>query len=1371
MNRKYILLFVLLFVCATPETTIFAQVKFVPSPRLSNLRIRDIRQDSSGYLWIATAQGLNRYNGYEYALLLKDENAPQATLPSNNILRILPDRSGDLWIATSRGLCRYDPRADRIIPYPLDEKNEYHITDLASTPKGTIWMSTFRYGVYRIDAREGKPVRLDVPDDEAPQTAQAILPEGEETLWIGYSNPSALCRYATTKNQSDFFPLPNYIEINCLARFGDTQVWIGTDQGIIAYDTRTRKQTALPASLRNRPKLSGAKIYGIALNDKKEYTITSSCGAYKYTPKTDRLIRLSSEFAENSESNDITCTLEDRQGNLWFGSYAQGIHKTKKTDGTFLHRKDFLAPLDGKSITACCEDRKFGRLWFGSQYNGLYSIKKDGTVRHFDVSHHADFGTTDGNFIRTLFCDEAGQIWIGAGRHLIIGRLDAEGFREIATFRNFGRILTVAPDGEGNIWIGGSSGLYCFPEGATFPTQAAGNTSVTAIAAYGKNRIAYSAYEQDILIMDNRNFEPERLFAGGKPDSPAMNACSDIYRARNGELWAGSHSQGLLRYDPPTGKTVRYTRQNGLPSNDVLAVSESADGQLWITTSAGLSKLDTRSGRISNFNESDGLRNTQFYDRTLLYASDGYMYIGGNSGVDCIRPDSVKPDSYCPPVILEDLKVQNRSVVPGAKGSPVSESIAFTDEMILSHRQNSFSIDYAGIDYNHSGKLRYAYRLEGFDKDWIEAGSHRRASYSNLSPGRYRFRLKVQNGDGIWSPETSIDIRIKASPWLTGWAYVLYILTALSLTVLITKLYFSTKFNKKSLELSETQRLHEQRIARQKIDFYDNISHELRTPLTLINGNIDLLLQQHKAENGEKKLLSAIAYNTNRLLKLIDQLLDFSKMENDALALRVAPTEIVPLVRNIGDSFRFNTKNKRIFYKLHTEHEHLRMYADEDMLEKIVTNLISNAVKYTPDHGSIRVEIRTATAGEVQRKYDAPVAPEMRYMEFEITNTSEPIAPEQLTRIFERFARLDASDKTGRKNGTGIGLHYTKSLIQKHRGYIRAVWDEASGLTMSFVVPVGAEAYRTEEICDPSPVRAAEGIVPPPDDELPVMREPGGKKAHTLLIVEDDAQIHSLLHDILHKDYDLLHAYDGEEGLKICREQMPDLIISDIRMPGTDGYELCSTVKNTPRLSHIPVILLTAKTRIEEQIEGYDCGADAYINKPFRIKHLQSVIRSQIGNLDRRKTRLAPGETAAETAAPEIPGGKPMPASLSDIDLRFLEKLHSFIDKSIENPDININVIAVELGFSRTSFYRKMKSLTGMAPNDYVRNFKMKKAAKLILEGNLSIAEISDQTGFGTQSHFSTAFKKYFGVSPKDYKDKHRKGPARPTAESDAKTR
>ena len=1367
MNRKYILLFALLFVCAKPETTIQAQVKFVPSPRLSSLQIRDIRQDRSGYLWIATAQGLNRYNGYEYALLSKDENTSQTILPSNNILRIIPDDEDNLWIATSRGLCRYDLKADKITTYPIEDKSEYHITDLVEDPQGTIWMSTFRYGVYRIDSPESSPIRLDIPDD-APQTAQALLQEDTTALWIGYSNPSALCRYDRRKNEFDFYRLPNYIEINCLAKFGHSQMWIGTDQGILAYDTHNRRLTTLPASLGNNPKLSGAKIYSIILNNKGEYTITSTCGAYKYSPKTNRLTRLSSEFEENSENNDITCTLEDMQGNLWFGSFAQGIYKTKKTDGSFLHRKDLLAPLDGKSITACCEDRKFGRLWFGSQYSGLYSIGKNGSVRHFDASHHPAFGTTDGNFIRTLFCDEAGQIWIGAGRHLIIGRLDANGFREIATFKNFGRILTVAPDGEGNIWIGGSSGLYCFPAGATFPTQVAGNTSVTAISAYGKNKIAYSAYEQDIFIVDNRDFEPKRLFADGN-DSLAMNACSDIYRSRNGELWAGSHSQGLLRYDPASKKAVRYTRQNGLPSNDVLALSESGDGQLWITTSAGLSKLDTRSGRISNFNESDGLRNTQFYDKTLLFASDGYIYIGGNSGVDCIRPDSVKLDSYCPSIIFEDLKVQNKSVVPGAKDSPVKQSIAFSDEMVLSHRQNSFSIDYAGIDYNHSGKLRYAYRLDGFDKDWIEAGSHRRASYSNLSPGRYRFRLKVQNGDGIWSPETTIDIRVKASPWLTGWAYALYILTALSLTVLITKLYFSTKFNKKSLEISEKQRLHEQKIARQKIDFYDNISHELRTPLTLINGNIDLLLQQHKAENGEKKLFSTISYNTNRLLKLIDQLLDFSKMENDALSLRVSPTEIVPLVRNIGDSFRFNIRNRGILYKLHTEREHLQAYADEDMIEKIVTNLISNAVKYTPDHGSIRVEIHTTTAEEVQRKYDAPTPFAGQYMELEIANTSDPIGPEQLARIFDRFARLEPTDKKGRMNGTGIGLHYTKALIQKHRGFIRATWDETSGLTMSFVVPMEAGAYRPEEICAPSPVKASDGIVLPPDDELPVMREPTGKKAHTLLIVEDDPQIHSLLHDILHKDYDLLHAYDGEEGLKICREQMPDLIVSDIRMPGTDGYELCATVKNTPRLNHIAVILLTAKTRIEEQIEGYDCGADAYINKPFRLKHLQSVIRSQIGNIDRRKARLAPSPDTPADTIQEVPGGKPMPASLSDIDQRFLEKLHSFIDKSIENPDININVIAVELGFSRTSFYRKMKSLTGMAPNDYVRNFKMKKAAKLILEGNLSIAEISDQTGFGTQSHFSTAFKKYFGVSPKDYKDKHRKTAGKPVAGQETK--
>lgn len=357
--------------------------------------------------------------------------------------------------------------------------------------------------------------------------------------------------------------------------------------------------------------------------------------------------------------------------------------------------------------------------------------------------------------------------------------------------------------------------------------------------------------------------------------------------------------------------------------------------------------------------------------------------------------------------------------------------------------------------------------------------------------------------------------------------------------------------------------------------------------------------------------------------------------------------------------------------------------------------------------------------------------------------------------IFDRFRRLENTESTEEIPGSGIGLHYTKMLVCRQKGSIKAVFSETEGLIMSFVIPIGREAFPADEIFE----QQTPGNLPEntksdgADFDTPVVQTPSPPKGRTILIVEDDPQIHTLLHEILHIEYDLLHAYNGTEGVQMAREQMPEMIISDIRMPEMDGIALCKTIKNDPQLSHTIFILLTAKNRIEERIEGYNCGADAYINKPFRADHLISVIHSQTNNRDRLKAYFSDKGLHAEQEEPFGDNDR-IPGNLPEIDQRFMEKLHSFIDKSIENPDININVIAVELGFSRTSFYRKMKSLTGLAPNDYVRNFKMKKAAKLILEGNLSIAEISDQTGFGTQSHFSTAFKKYFGVSPKDYKEK-----------------
>ena len=1359
MNCRYILLFTSVFAFLTSKTDVKAQQNFHFSPRISNLQIRDICQDSLGYLWIATARGVDRYNGYEYAQLFRDESAPETSIQSSRINRLHLDKTGNLWIATSRGLSKYDLTIDKITPYTISNgQDEYFVTDLAEDSTGNLWIATYSNGILKMNRTTDILSPIPLPfGNRASQRAHTLFIDDLQNLWIGYSTGSALGRYNIDDQTAELYTLPDYIEINCLSKFGDSQIWIGTDQGILAYSIKGRKLTSVPPSIRKHPELSAAKINSIKLIDKNNYLITSTHYAYKYCISTGEIAVIPVKSEKNDQNNDITCALKDKQGNLWLGTFEQGIVKVNAAENTFNHPEISSVTLNGKSVTVVCEDKRFGRIWFGSKYDGLYCYSKNGSVKNLTKNNHPALASIRNNSIRALFCDSQNRIWISTGRNLIVGQLNASGFSEITTLQNFGPITAIGQDLSGNIWAGGFSGLYFFGQNVTAePSQVVKNVTVTTIQPYKADQIVYAAYGQNVFTIDHRDFEPEPLIPEGQfANMHALNACTDIRRSENGSLWIGSYNKGLLEYDPKTRRITKYTYTEGLPSNDILALTEDGNGRIWLATSNGLSRFDPKTKRFRNFNETDGLNNTQFFERAMLTASDGLIYIGGNLGTDCFNPNDVKQNGYHPSVVLEDIKIQNRSVTPGGKHAPIGKSIAYERKITLNHRQNSFSIDYAGIDYNYSDKLRYAYKLDGLDKDWVEAGNNKRASYANVPPGEYRFKLKVQNGDGEWSPETGIDIRIKVSPWLTGWAYALYILLVLAFIITVTKLYFRTKYNKKALALSEKQRLHEQEINQQKIDFYGNISHELRTPLTLINGNIELLAHGALNEDNEHKLITTLSYNSNRLLRLVNQLLDFSRMGNETIPLHVMQTDIVPLIRNVAGSFRFSAHTKEIDYSLHLTEDSLQIYTDEDVLEKILTNLVSNAVKYTPRQGRISIDFRKIDRNTAVDRYPEFDAPGSECLEFRVVNSCKTIDPQQLEHIFDRFRRLENTESTEETPGSGIGLHYTKMLVCRQKGSIKAVFSETEGLVMSFVIPIGREAFPADEIFE----QQTPGNLPEntkfdrADFDTPVVQTPSPPKGRTILIVEDDPQIHTLLHEILHIEYDLLHAYNGTEGVQMAREQMPEMIISDIRMPEMDGIALCKTIKNDPQLSHTIFILLTAKNRIEERIEGYNCGADAYISKPFRADHLISVIHSQTNNRDRLKAYFSDKGLHAEQEEPFGDNDR-IPGNLPEIDQRFMEKLHSFIDKSIENPDININVIAVELGFSRTSFYRKMKSLTGLAPNDYVRNFKMKKAAKLILEGNLSIAEISDQTGFGTQSHFSTAFKKYFGVSPKDYKEK-----------------
>ncbi|MDD3107599.1 MAG: response regulator [Alistipes sp.] len=1089
--------------------------------------------------------------------------------------------------------------------------------------------------------------------------------------------------------------------------------------------------------------------------DSSNYIITSTFHAYKYSVVSDVVTNLSVQQGLDQQNNDIICALKDRQGNIWLGTFEQGILKINSTQRTFNTPSAAITSLNSEAITACCSDTRFHRLWFGSKYSGLYIRNANGTIRHLDHTNHPALGSIERAQVRALFCDAQDRIWIGIGRTLIVGKLTESGFTELVTLKNFSPVSAINQDYAGNVWVGSYAGLYFFGRKITDPpTQITRKGPVTAILPERNNQLIYAEYGQNIFITENKTFEskpliPEQLMT----DTLSLNACVDLWRTKDGNLWIGSYTKGLLRYDPINRKFTQYLQNQGLPSNDVLAILEDQNGMLWMSTSNGIARFDPKSEQFRNFNETDGLINTQFFEKSIGADEEGTLYIGGNAGVECFQPNNIRPNSFHPLGILEDIKVMNRSVLSDPK-NPQPDAIPYAQRITLLHRQNSFSIDYTGIDYNDADKLRYSYKLDGYDKEWIEAGSNKKASYANLPAGEYRFRLRVQNGDGVWSPESALDITVKPSPWQTLWAYLIYCGLIVAAIYFGTRFYIRIQYDRKARELAEQQHAHDLAVNQQKIDFYGNISHELRTPLTLINGNIELLAQSTKTGSSEQKLISMLSYNSNRLLRLLNQLLDLSRMGHDSIPLQVTLTDIVPIIRNVANSFRFNAQSREIDYSLHLEQDPLRIYTDEDVLEKILTNLISNAIKYTPRHGRITIEVMSLHGPLAAKAYGDLLTPTFEYMEFRITNSGRILDPEQLKHMFERFGRLEEEQI----HGTGIGLHYTRTLVLRQHGAIRATSSSIEGgVTMSFVIPTEQRAFAPQELVNREEIQDEQiyvsADIPPMNFEnpdTPVVQLPTQKES-TILVVEDDPQIHTLLNNMLRNQYNILHAYNGREGFDMLREKMPEMVISDIRMPEMDGIVLCKSIKSDPQLSHIAVILLTAKTRIEERIEGYNCGADAYINKPFRADHLLSIIHSQMENRHRLKNYFNDQNQSRSSEEEEL---AQITNSLSEMDQRFMEKLHSFIDKSIENPDININVMAVELGFSRTSFYRKMKSLTGLAPNDYVRNFKMKKAAKLILEGNLSIAEISDQTGFGTQSHFSTAFKKYFGVSPKDYKEK-----------------
>lgn len=1014
-------------------------------------------------------------------------------------------------------------------------------------------------------------------------------------------------------------------------------------------------------------------------------------------------------------SNDVRPIFEDSYSNIWAATKDGKIHlyDGDMTEKGFLNNRGAVGngtPLNG--IAYCITEDSENNIWIGTKGEGVYKLtRRNGdnnyVIHHFRNDPDDSYSLSDNN-VYSIFEDQNRNIWIGTfggGVNLILyGDKESRVINHRNELTSYpyhlgDQVRIITADKYGNICMGTTLGFIMFDADFEKP--------------------------EDIAF---------RLYVRNKNDrrSIGANDIIDICTTQSGETFIGTFGGGISKIEETDSlgfpvSFVTYGAAHGLPSNIILSLQEDNRGNLWIGSEGGLTKFNHREQTFENFSEIKRLmKRFNFSENSRFRLHDGRMLFGYSHGMVIFDPESVKNNTFTPYLALVQFKLFNR-ILPISSEGPLTRNINLLDKLVLKHNQNFIGIDFAALDYIDPENILYAYKLDGFDKEWFYSGNQRSANYTNLSRGKYLFRVKSTNSDGVWvANERTLSIEVLPPFWATGWAYLLYVLLA----VLVLYFTFSILYtfyrmrNKIILEKQESEI---------KTRFFTNISHEIRTPLTMIVSPIENLLQSKTTPEPVKKQLTLVSKNTNRLLNMVNQILDFQKMEQ--MPLTVSRIEIAPFIKNLFDNYIRNAEIHSIDYRFENRVGDQIIWADAEAVEKMVVNLLSNAFKYTPPGKSIHLSLFY----------------ENNDVALQIKDTGIGISKDKQGRLFRRFESFN-EDKS--KPSTGIGLSIVKEMADRHRAVIRVESEEKSGSSFTIFFKKGTVHFGSDVTIDDSP-----GIVR--------LSEPRGEagdmeRIHTLgedisdhpcvLIVEDDDDLRQFVRSILESDYDVHEASNGKEGFEKALELIPDFIVSDIMMPEVDGIELLRKVRENIHTSHILFLLLTAKTTLDSKLEGFDQGADEYISKPFSVSYFKARVKNLLqrrGEMQKYYRSRGIGKSKAL-----LKGKEDTDSAVNMKEIAFIESINTFIEEHVGNNDFVIEDLAVEMGMSRTVFFKKMKGLTGLAPIEYVRDILMQHAAYLLENADYTIKEVSYMVGMNDAKYFSRCFKKKFNLTPSEYKKK-----------------
>jgi signal transduction histidine kinase/ligand-binding sensor domain-containing protein/DNA-binding response OmpR family regulator len=1332
----------------------------------SQSMISSIHQTEKGFIWIGTANGLISYDGYNFLRYVRNKDR-MSSISNNHINVVFEDKEKMLWIGTNNGLNLFNKKGDNFlrIDIPNIKGGRNYISSIIQDANNTVWVGTFG-GVKRLNKK--KYLLEDISNDpNSPFKKSRVLSlfyDSRYGVLVGTSK-GLQCFDPKNGGQKN---LPAIWSGNAsllkakiwkVIKEKNGDLWFATEtNGVFRYSQTKNSLTNYLHDFKNGNSLSSNWVNDIVSIDDNTLWFATKNGLCVFKKDKNKFIKYKHNplTSYSLSDDDVKCFLKDRHSDIWIGTTGGGVNFFQKANANFSTIRETIKPnfgLNNGLVNAIAKETD-GSLWVGTNGGGVNHLDFKNNKSASYLIDHYDFEKTV-NMITSLVNQNAENLFCGTFNGLFKFNKNSKTFSNIPLSqkgsKNGERPITSLLMDNGDLWVGtNGSGIKRVMQDGTVESYMADGTPnaisdnfITDIA--NRNNGLWIATQYGLNFFDKKLKKVTKVYkTGGKSGLP-NNSLTVLFTDSKKRFWVAAETGGMNLFDEKSERFYEINKAMGFTDETIKSITEDSQGNLWVSNTDLLYKIKTKKFsptfnisdfEITSYSSKDGLKVKQFSNNCSAKLNNNELVFGSSNGLIFFNPSKLTKTQNEGEIVLTKLIVNNEEIKPGNKKIFLDNFITETAEITLNYGQGYIGLEFSAMNFVYPENNKYAYKLESaFNKDdWHNIGSQHYINLTNLSSGTYLLKIKASNEGGIGNPSIkTLKITMLPPWWRTWWAYLFYCGLLFASAVFLMRFIRNREKLKQALYLEQVEKERQEELYKMKLDFFTNVSHEIRTPLTLISGPVEELLSIAEKDSNLENKLKIIKNNSDRLLKLVNELMDFRKAEKGSMKIYCEPQDIVSFCFDIYESFRGFAVEKKIDYKFVLNINSVLIYFDKNQMEKVIYNLLSNAFKFTSKNGRITLSVE-------QKGDDADA------IDIKIKDNGIGIPENRKKKIFKNFFQLD--DRGSTNLGSGIGLALSKSIVELHHGEIKVQTETDANFTTIFTITLkkGKEHFKKSQIVEnkittsdlASPIADSKTINP---HEIEYFEDSDGNTKKTILIIDDNEEVLSFIFGVLSTEYRVLKFTNGLNALDYMDKEIPDLIISDVMMPEMDGFELCKILKTSQNTNHIPVILLTAKSSTLNRIEGLSTGADSYMSKPFSIEELKLKIINLLAAKEIMRQKYS--ERFIDDSEVE---------NLATPEGIFVKKLIQIIELNIDNPNFDVNDLVKEIGMSRTVLYKKVQTLTNHSVAGFIKNMRLKKAASLLLNSNYPVAEITYMVGFNDRKHFSKEFKKLYNLSPTIYK-------------------